>query len=248
MEIIRSASNSHIKALRELYTRKGRLAQGKYVVEGVNIVKDIPPTHPVCAYYVAADRYEELAYIYTSRNVPVYVVEDDLLRRVVDTVNPSGIVAVLPIPSADEGWRACDRLLVLDGVADPGNVGTILRTAIAAGIEHVVMLGGVDPYNPKVVRASMGGIYRLGVHCIADVAELDADRQYILLDMHGTDVYHVVPSLRHAIVVGSEASGASPAMRARADVVASIPMQGGIESLNAAVACAVALYVLQANK
>lgn len=246
MEIIRSAANQYVKALRELYTRKGRLAQGRYAVEGVNIVKDIPQEQEVCAYYVAASRWDELAYLCRCKQASVYLLEDELMRRVVDTVSPSGVVAVLPIPAEDDSWRLASRLLVLDGVSDPGNVGTMLRTAIAAGLKHVVLLGGADPYNPKVVRASMGGIYRLGVHCV-DVGDMDTDHQIILLDMAGTDIYEVKPQPRYALVVGSEASGASAAMRARADVVASIPMQGGIESLNAAVACAVGMYVILGN-
>lgn len=246
MDVITAVSNPHVKALRALYTKKGREEAGLYPVEGVNIVKDIPPEQRVQAYYIAASRAEELMGLVKDPAASVYVLADDLMRRVAETVTPSGIVAVLPIPASDDSWRVADKVLVMDGVSDPGNVGTMMRTAIAADYRHVVMLGGVDPYNPKVVRASMGGIYRLSVHCLTAV-DFDTDTTVLLLDMAGDNVFDVRPMGRYALVVGSEASGASDAMRARADRVVSIPMTGGIESLNAAVAAAVGMYVINAN-
>ena len=125
-------------------------------------------------------------------------------------------------------------------------MGTILRTAIAAGITDVVALGGADVYSPKVVRASMGGIYRLRVHPREDRAWPYTHPVHIL-DMAGDDLFDYVPPRRYALVAGSEAAGVSPEMRRIAAKSLSIPMQGGIESLNVAVATAIALYQLQHN-
>ena len=247
MEVITSISNSHVQALRALYSKKGRDESARYVLEGVNIVKDIPDAQRVLAYYVAESKHAELSYVCKDGSAPVYVLADDLMRRVADTVTPSGVVAVLPIPTAGEGWRTAAKLLVLDGVSDPGNVGTILRTAIAAGYPDVLLLGGADPYSPKVTRASMGAIYRLNVYAGAPVRPDELTQTVYLLDMDGTSVFGVVPDLPYALVVGSEAKGASDALRARADMVVSIPMSGGIESLNAAVAAAIGMYQLNVN-
>lgn len=246
MEIISASSNQHAKALRALYTKKGRQAAGMYVVEGQNIVKDIPSSVAVQAYYFAASRYEQLRYVVKDENAAVYVVQDALLERIVDTVTPSGVVAVLPIPTPTCDWRLNDRLLVLDGVSDPGNVGTLLRTALAAGYNDVVMIGGADPFSPKVVRASMGGVYQARVWCL-DYPDLDSDHQWVVLDMQGQDVFAFCPAPRYAVVVGSEASGVSPTVLAKAHKCVSIPMQQGMESLNAAVAGAIGMYVLRHN-
>ena len=247
MEIITSISNSHVQALRALYTKKGRDGAGMYVLEGVNIVKDIPSNLGVAAYYVAASKYDELQFVLKDKSAAVYVLEDELLRRVVDTVTPSGVVAVLPKPDLGEGWQEADRLLVLDGVADPGNVGTILRTAIAAGYEDVLLIGGADPYSPKVTRASMGAIYRLRVYAVGAVDPANIRGTVYLLDMEGDPISEMSPAEPFALVVGSEAAGATAAMRARADRVVSIPMSGGIESLNAAVAAAIGMYQFKFN-
>ncbi len=245
MEIISSISNVRVQSLRSLYTKKGRDEQSAYVVEGVNIVKDIPDAIRPVAYYFAAGKYDELRYVIKHTDVPVYLVADELFRRVVDTVTPSGVVAVLPVPVGGD-YLQSDRLLVLDGVSDPGNVGTILRTAIAAGYTDVVLLGGADPYSPKVVRASMGGIYRLNVHRLT-MSEWHWSHTVFIMDMAGESIYDAVPPARFALVVGNEALGISDAMRSRADRVLSVPMQGGIESLNVAVAAAIGMYQLNAN-
>lgn len=244
MQIINSIHNPHVQALRALYERKGRREAGCFVAEGVNIVKDIPATATLHAYYVAESRYGEVSFL-LREGVGVYVLADALFERVVETVSPSGVVAVVEYPKASDAWKKAERLLVLDGVADPGNVGTILRTACAAGFSDVVLLGGADPFSPKVVRASMGGVMRLRVHCLcAEEFTTGWERTVYLLDMAGENLFSVVPAERYALVVGSEAKGACDAVRARANEIISIPMQSGMESLNAGVAMAIAMYVL----
>lgn len=244
MEIVASAQNQHVKALRNLYTKKGREQMACYPVEGVNIVKDVPASCRVIAYYFAHDRYDELRWLVKDKTASVYVVRADILDRAVATVEPSGVVAVLPIPLPG-AWHDAARLLVSDGVSDPGNVGTLLRTALAAGYTDVLLLGGADPYNPKVVRASMGGIYRLRVHLATPEAYLASGRRYYVLAMDGEDLFAASTSPCYDIVVGNEAHGVSAALLAQASKVLSIPMEQGIESLNAAVAGAIAMYVLK---
>lgn len=246
MDAIISAGNPHVQRLRALYDKKGRKQYGQYVVEGANIVKDLPADQPVCAYYVAAGKRDNLLRLCTNADAPVYILDDSLMDRVAATVTPAGIIAVLPIPVADDGWRTADRLLVLDGLTDPGNVGTIVRTAVACGYRHIALLGGIDPYSPKVVRASMGGIYRAHIHLLPPGA-LDVPHTVYALDMGGDNVFDVVPQNPFALVVGSEAQGVSQAVRDRADRVIGLPMQGGMESLNAAVSCCVTMYVLNNN-
>lgn len=250
MDIIASTHNQHIRFLRSLYTKKGRDAARCYAVEGVNIVKDIPADLAVAAYYVDAARYDRLAPIFAGTAAPVYVVQPEVLSSAIDTVEPSGLVAVLPIPTPVASWQQATCALVLDGVSDPGNVGTLVRTAVAAGYRDILLLGGADPYAPKVVRATMGGIYRAAIHrlSLADYLSQCAGRHIYLLDMQGADIFAARPQAPFDLVVGSEAHGVSQPLRAVATATLSIPMAGGLESLNAAVAGGIAMYLLQHNK
>lgn len=174
----------------------------------------------------------------------VMEVPDSVMREMSETVTPQGVVAVVPIPSLTA--REQDRLILIpDGVRDPGNLGTMLRTAWAAGVTEVLIPPGtVDHTAPKVVRAAMGAHFRLPVRRLTWeelwqgvggarvlLADAGADVVYDQMDWGG-DV---------ALVVGGEASGAGEQSRRRADPVR-IPMAEGVESLNAAVAAAVLLF------
>jgi len=247
MEVITAPHNPHVKALRALYQRKGRKEAGEYVVEGVNIVKDIPAGVKVDAYYLAESKAWELGYCIKDATAAVYVLKDELMAKVAETITPSGVIAVLPYPQETGDYRQAKRLAVLDGVSDPGNVGTILRSAIAAGFEDVLLLGGADPYSPKVVRASMGGIFSLRIY-VAERETLEWDHDLYILDMGGTSLFDERPKTPYALVVGSEASGPSAHTESLAHKTVAIPMQGGIESLNAAVAMATAMFVLKNNE
>ena len=247
MEVITAIGNPHVQDLRALYERKGRLERGLYVVEGVNIVKDIPASLPVAAYYLAESKREELLPLVKDPKAKVYLLKDDLMARVADTITPSGIIAVLPYPKDGGDYRKASRLAVLDGVSDPGNVGTILRSAIAAGFEDVLLLGGADPYSPKVVRASMGGIFSLRIYT-APRGSFEWDHDLYLLDMGGTNLFDERPSLPYALVVGSEASGHHDQTKSLPHKTVAIPMEGKIESLNAAVAMATAMFVFKNNE
>ncbi len=174
----------------------------------------------------------------------VFEVSDGLMKEMADTVTPQGILAVVPIPDlpAQEDSRF---ILIPDQVRDPGNLGTMLRTACAAGVTDVLLPPGtVDHTNPKVVRSGMGAHFRLPIRKASWdeiwqrvgggpvwLAEARQGQLYDRVDWRG-DV---------AIVVGGEAEGAGCDARSRATCV-QIPMAAGVESLNAAIAAAVLLF------
>lgn len=132
---------------------------------------------------------------------------------------------------------------MLDNVSDPGNLGTILRTAASCGIENIVLYGKTcDPYSPKTVRASMGGI--VGMRFTAKLP----DTLYVL-DMNGESIFDFSPSVNdYGLVVGNEAHGVSDELRERASKILSLPMSGKVESLNAGISMSVALYTLVYGK
>jgi len=145
-----------------------------------------------------------------------------------------GLVEARPWPDL----KSFDRLVVCDHLADPGNLGTLMRSSWAAGMQALVCLGGVDPFNPKVVRASAGAIFHLPVYRLQSAEEL-ADYTLVGLSPHqGTDLYSMQWPPRWGLVVGNEAHGLTTPVHS----LCSIPMQPGCESLNAATSAAVVLF------
>ncbi len=239
------------KHLRALHRRKERRASGEFLVEGPRVLSDLLRTgRPVTLVLYTEASLEEpdgrdlLARI-AEAEIPLELVSEVELRRHSDTVTPQGWLATAPIPTWT--WSDVDgaRLLVLDAVRDPGNVGTLIRAAEALGAGGVVMLPGTaDPWNPKVVRAASGSSLRLPVF------EAGWDDVLARLREWGTPVWvaeadgDIVgrgdPRPRHvAVVLGNEGEGVSVRVRAAADRIIAIPMRGEVESLNAAIAGAI---------
>lgn len=235
MEIITSVSNDRIKSLRALIKdRDERIKRREYVVEGVNIIDDMP-RDLIIELFVRQDQYEK----YSQFGKPCYVVSDKVMKSISDTVNPQGVIAVAVMPCDNENVSLTGGVsVVLDNIRDPGNVGTIIRTAAACGVKNIVLYGDVcDPYSPKAVRSSMGGIFYVNV-----TTQLPS--MFYALDMGGINLYEhnqILPS-DYGLVVGSEAQGVSQELKQRANSIISLPMNANIESLNAGVSLSVALY------
>src|SRR3989440_6315007 len=258
--LIASLSNPTVKRLRLLHERRGRAQHGLFLVEGVRLVEEaledgvLPDTvlvAPAMLGATARGRALLQRLLHQGDLPPPLEVTPAVLRHVADTETPSGIVAALPVGPTHalaDLPRRTGLALVLDGVQDPGNAGTILRTAAAVGADAVVALAGcVDLYAPKVVRAGMGAHFRLALAVDVDATEfpswLASRGQALLAHPQATEtIYDVDLRGPVALIVGSEAHGAVRA-GALPDVRrAAIPMPGGMESLNVAVATAVILF------
>jgi len=260
MVMISSPTNPTIKRLALLHERRGRLQQGLFLVEGVRSVEEALDAHGSPATVLVAPEtlratargralYERLLH---ERGIPAPLeVTPGVLNRVSDTETSAGVVMALPrVPAPDLALLPRDRqlALVLDGVADPGNAGTILRTAAAVGVDAVVALAGcTDLYAPKVVRAAMGAHFRLplavDVAPATLVAWLSARGVGLLADAHAdATVYDVDLRGPAVLVVGGEAHGALHAEELPDVRPVSIPMPGATESLNVAIATAVILF------
>lgn len=184
----------------------------------------------------------------------LWQVSPEVMAALADTVTPQGIAAVLPMAQPDAAQaRVAGFLLVLDNLRDPGNLGTILRTAQAAGVDAVALSAGcVDLYSPKVVRAGMGAHFRLAVlpgQSWDEIAALAAGKQVLLADLQGTLTPWQV-DWRHptALIIGNEAHGAGPEARALAQQAVRLPMEADMESLNAAIAAAVFMFEAQRQR
>ncbi|HOQ06448.1 MAG TPA: RNA methyltransferase [Clostridiales bacterium] len=201
--------------------------------------------------FVSGAGYERTVKPCLERGIKVYSLPDSLFESVSDTMNPQGILAVMGMKKKSlEGAEIRDGILViLDGVRDPGNMGTIIRTADAAGCAGIIVTEGcVDLYNPKVLRSTMGSVFHLPVlHCGSTTEAVDICRKkgFLVCATHmegSVSIYDADLSGNVAFVIGSEADGVSDDVLDNSDMLVRIPMAGRAESLNAAVAAAVIIY------
>ncbi|WP_431923025.1 TrmH family RNA methyltransferase [Micromonospora wenchangensis] len=249
-----------VAAARRLHRRRDRDATGRFLAEGPQAVREaLDRTGTVVELFgtpAALDRYADLAAGAARADLPVSEVTDEALATLTETVTPQGVVAVcrhLDVP-LDAALAHSPRLVaVLAGIRDPGNAGTVLRTADAAGAGAVVFAGDtVDPYNGKCVRASAGSLFHVDVVRAADPqAVVDALRAAGLTVLATTgygdsDLDDLADQGRLAAptgwLFGSEAHGLPGELTAAADARVRVPLHGRAESLNLAAAAAVCLY------
>ncbi|MGC4190059.1 MAG: RNA methyltransferase [Thermomicrobiales bacterium] len=246
LEPVRSQANPLIKDIRSLQQRRKRYQERAFVVEGVRLVQDVldagvEPRHVVLREDVVSRLLPQLP---EELHPHVRVADAAVFASMSDVPHPQGILAVVPMlePSLDRlRGIAKPLVLVAAGVRDPGNLGTLFRSAAGAGVDHIFLTDdSVDPYNPKAVRAAMGGHFRVSfseedTDILANV--LSSCRVVGLADADGESSYENVDwTGSSAIIVGGEAAGASDAIRRFATVRVRIPLAHRVESLNAAVA------------
>ncbi|MGN0788800.1 MAG: TrmH family RNA methyltransferase [Christensenellales bacterium] len=250
MDIITSTTNPTIKAIKSLKDKKTRYVSGLFVVEGSNIVKDLPSSVEVKYLVVDESKREQFASLIDKYVGQAILVSSKVMATLSETVTPCGILAVVKVPTARPIGGG--NIVVMDGVADPGNMGTIIRSSVACGIADVIAVDCTDHLSGKVVRSSMGGVLKCNiVPCDREeVAELLQGKQVLVLDMNGKSIFdlQVDDSKPWALVVGNEAHGISETLRNRADQIVSLPMKGDMESLNAGVSLSVGLFELVFNR
>ena len=246
MERITSLKNPKVQGWKALKERKGRRESGCFLVEGFKMVEEaLISAFTVEAVLAQEDCLEELA---LRPECPVYLLPAGVLAAVCDTKTPQGVAAVVRmINNAALG----SRLVALDGVQDPGNVGTIIRTADAAGLDGVLLSAQcADAFSPKVLRATMGRVFRMGLRVTEDLpGELNRLKQegfsVLSSQLDGAPFYEREPvGERFCLVIGSEGNGVTPEVQQLATHRVKLPMRGGAESLNAAVAAGIMMYEL----
>lgn len=250
--MITSTQNDKVKYVRALQSRRReRQKEQRMVFEGVRLVEEaVAACAPISfALYTpdleAGARGARLLQGLRALDVPCHAVSEGVMRACSDTETPQGILSVLPIPSPPIPPHPT-LTLILDQVRDPGNLGTMMRTALAAGVEQVWLSPGtVDFCNPKVVRAAMGAHLHLPVLPAewSSIAQAVAQRAVWLADVDGERPYTAVDWRKPvALIIGGEARGAGAQARALAQGSVRITMRHDVESLNTAVATAVILF------
>ncbi|CAM3376934.1 RNA methyltransferase [Brevibacillus invocatus] len=261
-ERITSVQNPLVKRLHALLDRKGREGSGSFLIEGAHLVEEaLHSGAEITTILYDSEREMDAACRRALENsahsVQVIAATGAVLAKLSETKSPQGIVAVVKKSRLkweewlDQQIQSCEDLLLLylDEIQDPGNLGTILRTAEAAGVNGVVLgKGSVDLYNGKVVRATMGALFRLPVFTRSLPQTAEEWRSYggrVLissLSERSRSYDQVDYSGKTAIVIGNEGRGVSPEMVALADLQVHIPIYGQAESLNAAVAAGLFMY------
>lgn len=244
---------------RDLKRRKSRERNGLFVAEGVRTVEELARSPLTVEAVLAAaraasdERASAAMRALAARGIPVLDVTDAEFDSAADTEHPQGLLAIARQPQRSLGALALGntaRLLVLDAVQDPGNVGVLIRTAAALGATAVVALPGtVDVWNAKVVRSAVGTHFRFPAIEATVAALLDYLAQHGVAlwgtDASGSPIEALRAPDRLAIAVGNEGAGLSEALRTRCSTVVSLPMSPDVESYNVAVAAGITLFALR---
>jgi TrmH family RNA methyltransferase len=258
--MITSVHNPRVQAVRKLLAQpKARREQGEFVIEGVRLAEEALHASWEARLVLFTAKLDQRAQAvvdgFTAQGVSVERVSDSVMDAISQTETSQGILTVLaikplPLPTSPH------FVLILDGLRDPGNLGTILRSATAAGVQVVLLTPGcADAWSPKVVRAGMGAQFRLPIESLGwpelkrTLTQSGSNLRVFLADSSTGIPYTRAdfrPSL--ALIIGSEAAGAGPESHSLAEIKVHIPMAGGSESLNAAAAASILLFEVQRQR
>ena len=240
MQIITSKDNETVKNIKKLKDKKYRDEAGLYIIEGVKMIEEAIVANAkidkivVCEECLKTGDIEQKLLYEIAKYDCIYV-NAKVFNFLTDVVAPQGILAVLEKPSKTEKIQYDqDIILALDGIQDPGNLGTILRTADSVNLKQIIVTKTTaDSYNPKVVRSTMGAIFK----------EIKKNKfKVVVTSLDTNDSVYDIEYNKKVIVIGNEANGVSKEVQAIADNRVKIPMLGKTESLNASVATGIMLY------
>jgi TrmH family RNA methyltransferase len=249
-----SPQNQQVKRWKKLHSKKGRQTYGTYLVEGVHLVEEAKKANAKLAAIIVDEKFDDKDHLlsFENREVPIYKLSSPIFSQIVETEQSQGIIAETHIPTVDfdEKLGTSSLLLLLDKLQDPGNLGTILRTASAAGVDMVILGDGtVDLYNSKVVRSTMGAMFHLPIfemNLPNTLPKLKAENFTVVGTSPHNGVYsfdYIFPD-KVAIVLGNEGRGIQLDLLEQLDRAIMVPMPGVAESYNVAVTSGILLYEL----
>ena len=258
METITSPDNKTIKETAALSEKKYRDKTGLFVIEGLKFVDEIPGNCEVCHYILSESFLGEYGAVRYEKRASVFVTSDKLFKKVSNEESPQGILAACKKMTYDIKDMIINKyaagngnklIIILDGISDPGNVGTIVRTACASGASGVVLgTGCADLYNPKTLRAAAGAVLKMPVLTNAGTAEIigklnSLGYMNVAADVRADNLPYLLDfTQKCAIIIGNESRGLAPEIVALCSQSVKLPMTGYVESLNASVAAAVLIY------
>ena len=252
---ITSKDNENIKHIKKLKEKKYREEYKEFIIEGIKMIEEALEEKAKIKSIIICDDCKNQGSIpsslmYEIAKLDCIYVSEKVFTSITDVVSPQGIMAILEKPENSE--KQIDfkenNFLILDNIQDPGNMGTILRTADSLNLKQIIVSkGSADIYNPKVVRSTMGAIFRVKVLEVEDLKQVIKELKKHKIKVYATDlkteksIYDIDYS-KTAVVIGNEANGVSQEILEEATDRIKIPMIGKTESLNAAVATSIILY------
>ena len=252
MEKITSKNNTIIKDTKKLFTSsKARAEEKRFVLEGARLCFDVLNSvyEPENVFYTEniIKKYPSETNALITRCGGSYMITEEIAEKLSDTKSPQGIFLTVKMKNGENKIK--NKAIALDNVQDPSNVGAIIRSAEALGIDSVIVYSGCDVYNPKAIRASMGSVLRMNTIKTDNLTQLIKD-----LSSGGFATYATVPDSRATkitdidfsgktlCVIGNEANGVEDGIKAVCDSLVTIPMLGRAESLNASVAASITMW------
>lgn len=253
-EIITSLDNPAVKEARSLLQKKYRKFYGKFLVDGEKLVYEVVcGAGEVDKIFVDSKRLSEFGYILERFDGEVIATTQKVINSISENVTPQGIIAeVFMRPTLEFGVEKDEPILVLDRIQDPGNLGTIIRTAAATGFKTLALIDTVDPYSSKVVRSSAGGVFYLDLFKMSQEEIINYLRKkqipIFVADMDGENIFKrsALPT-GIALVIGNEGGGVSSELKACGELI-SLPMKEQMESLNAGVSASVLMYMIMGKR
>lgn len=250
-EIITSLDNAMVKEARSLNDKKFRKFYGKFLVDGEKLVNEVVcGAMEVDKLFIDSSKLSEFGYILEKYNGKIVPVTSKVLASISQNVTPQGIIAeVIMRETGSFEPETNEPILILDRIQDPGNLGTIIRTASATGFYTIVLIDTADAYSPKVVRSSSGGIFYTDIFRMTETEILDFCKkkniEVLIADMGGENIfYKELKNKNYALVIGNEGQGVSDNFKNYGKAI-SLPMKPQMESLNAGVSASVLMYILQ---
>ena len=258
--MISSKDNEKVKYTKSLLKTKNRNKENKFIIEGYRILTLAIECNANLNYVFINEDFEkkqehlEFIKILEDKNIKIYKTTNKIFNELVDTENTQGILAVVGFENRNIDDNIEDShkfILILDRIQDPGNMGTIIRTADAAGVDAIIALKGcVDIYNPKVIRSTMGSIFDMNViHAtqeetlrILKLKKFDIVSSYLDTNNYYNTIEY---NYKTALVIGNEANGINDELVSKSDVLVKIPIYGKAESLNAAISSAILMYEIK---
>jgi TrmH family RNA methyltransferase len=247
---IESVKNTRVKQWKKLHMKKEREKSGQFLIEGTHLIEEALKCHVTILDLIIAGEQFTIPTSWSVDKIEITIVTKEVMASICDTETPQGVAAVCKRIMWDRQIKL-EKLLLLDGVQDPGNVGTMIRTADAAGIDAIIVGdGSVDIYNPKVIRSTQGSIFHIPVfqenlHERFQSLKEQGIPIYGTSLQNGVDYKQASQRSAFALVVGNEGAGVEKALLAKTDQNLYIPIYGQSESLNVAVATGILLYYLR---
>lgn len=253
IDYIQSKDNKTIKHIISLQQRKYRQRFGEYIVEGIRAVTDIGNKGYLRSIFIRESKQSELEPLIQKGFTvsSIYIVQDPIFNKIEHSVNGQGILGIAKKCVNDlHSFVVEDGLYIaLDGVQDPGNLGTIIRTAVAVGAKGIFLLKGtVDPYNEKCVRSTMSALCNIPIFEDVTLSEFydlvkDNTIKTYVTSLNNAKPYHTISyAKRTMVILGNEGNGVSRDIIEMCDQTITIPMYGDIESLNVSIAAALCMY------